>query len=53
VSDTHLCNFCTLKDIKRRHKSVKLVHEGSGWIAVMADGERVATFMALTEYCVC
>lgn len=50
------CNYCTLKDIKKRNpgKKVTLEEDGHGWLRVMIDGKDGGHyFMAITDHCVC
>ena len=60
MSELTRCNYCTLRSIKSRaasqDQSVLLAQtmlDGREWITVSVDGHRVASFLSLTDHCVC
>jgi len=56
MSELTPCNYCTFQDIIRRHQGATVeLHgfPGSDWVECTVDGKRVASFMELTEECVC
>jgi hypothetical protein len=59
VSELTRCNFCILNNIIRRYSGsgikvgLQPAEDGSGWMEVWVAGQRQASFMELTDHCVC
>jgi hypothetical protein len=59
MSELTRCNYCTLNNIKARYGvsnvEIRLSQSGDlrGWTEVYVRGKRVASFMAVTDHCVC
>ena len=63
MSELTPCNYCSFRSsarvvlAKAEGKTVRLIEskdeEMSGWKALEIDGEEVAWYMEMTDYCVC
>ena len=54
MSELTRCNRCTLNDIIRRAGKGAEIRLVSGeWTVCYVNGERVASFLELTEQCAC
>lgn len=57
MSELTRCNYCTLQHLKRVYGAKNLIVQPSmdfpSWTEVVVKGERLASFMQLTEKCAC
>lgn len=59
MSELTQCNYCTWEDIKKHAKErlktyeLRASNDIPGWQEAVIDGEVVAYFKKVTDYCVC
>lgn len=54
MSELTMCNYCSLKSIRRRYKGKKIkLKKEDGGISVYINDKFVAWFMSLSDSCRC